>query len=94
MGAAPVAHGEASVGVVESTIWWTVVVAVAMIAVGVCSEGRLKHWLLILMGVVPRQDATGPFGEIPRTEREWALLGRLGGLDDHRSVAPPPEVRD
>ena len=81
-------------GAVQSTIVWTVVVALAIIVVGVCSEGRLKHWILVLMGVVPREDAPGPFGEIPRTEREWALLGRLGGLDDRPSSAPSPEVRD
>lgn len=57
------------------------VIAVAAIIVGVCSHGRLKHWLLIALGAVPRSTAPTPFGEIPRSERDWAMLAPLKGID-------------
>lgn len=57
------------------------VVALAVIVVGICAQGRLKHWILVALGAVPRTTLPTPFGEIPRSERDWMMLAPLKGLD-------------
>lgn len=60
-----------------------VVISLVMVAVGVCSQGRLKHWVLMALGASPRKIPT-PFTEIPRPEQDWMMLAPLKGID-------PPE---
>jgi hypothetical protein len=69
----------------ESVLWWVMGVSVLAIACGVCAQGRLKHWILILLGEVPKEARPGPFGEIPRRERDWSMLSTLVDIE------PPAE---
>lgn len=64
----------------EGTLVAAVGVALAVIVVGACAQGRLKHWILVVLGAVPRK-APNPFGEIPRPETDWMMLAPLKGLD-------------
>ncbi|MBN2176106.1 MAG: hypothetical protein JW722_00440 [Demequinaceae bacterium] len=58
-----------------------VAISLAVIVVGVCAQGRLKHWILVALGAVPRTSLPTPFGEIPRSERDWTMLAPLKGMD-------------
>jgi hypothetical protein len=65
----------------EGTLVAAIGVALAVIVVGACAQGRLKHWILVILGAVPRSTAPTPFGEIPRSEGDWMMLAPLKGLD-------------
>ena len=64
----------------EGTLVTGLVISLGVVIVGVCSQGRLKHWILVVLGASPRAIST-PFDEIPRAEHDWAMLARLRGLD-------------
>jgi hypothetical protein len=64
----------------EHVIVTGMVISLVVVVVGVCSQGRLKHWLLVALGATPRKIPT-PFYEIPRPERDWTMLAPLKGID-------------
>ncbi len=70
----------------EKVLWWAMGVAGVAVVLGVCSQGRLKHWILVLLGGVPREAKLGPFGEIPRGERDWSILTRLVDFEGSSDV--------
>jgi hypothetical protein len=72
----------------ENVYWWAMGIAVVAILFGVCGQGRLKHWILVLLGEVPKETRPGPFGEIPRRERDWSMLVPLVDVE----VAPSAEA--
>jgi hypothetical protein len=74
-------RGDGTMSSLESTIAWAVGVATVGIIVGACSQGRLKHWILVLLGSAPRNTKSVLLSEIPRGERNWGMLQRLSGLD-------------
>lgn len=66
---------------IEHALTMATVIAVVVLVVGVCSQGRLKHLLLIALGASPRKDFPTPFSEITRSEQDWAMLAPLKGID-------------
>jgi hypothetical protein len=58
-------------------------VAAVIVVVGACAQGRLKHWILVALGAIPKEAAPRPFDAIPRTQDEWATLAN----DDDADVA-------
>lgn len=64
-----------------SALVTAMVIALVVIVIGVCSQGRLKHLLLIALGASTQKRLPTPFGEIPRSEQDWALLAPLKGID-------------
>jgi hypothetical protein len=50
--------------------------AAAMCVIGTCSQGRLGHALLWILGAVPRERPSFST-RIPRRERHWSVIGRL-----------------
>ncbi len=53
------------------------IVALAILILGVASQGRLKHLVLVLLGAAPRRPVREFIDEIPRAEHDWAVVGQL-----------------
>jgi hypothetical protein len=64
-----------------------VVLSAGVLLIGTCSQGRLKHAILWLLGAIPRERPTFST-RIPRAEHHWALVGRLS----HDAPEEPPSV--
>lgn len=81
----------------ETFLVWIAVLGVVGIVVGMCAQGRLKYWVLMALGAIPREKRPGFFSEIPRRDRDWALVSRLNGIDGPRFRLPQllePKVVD
>jgi hypothetical protein len=52
------------------------VLAAATCVIGTCSQGRLEHALLWILGAVPRERPSFS-SRIPRREHYWSVIGRL-----------------
>jgi hypothetical protein len=65
----------------DGVVAWAVALAGAILLIGACAQGRLRHALLWLMGAVPREkprlEAT-----VPRGHGHWSLVGPLGDVSD------------
>jgi hypothetical protein len=68
------------VSALEKVLVTGMAISAVVAIVGVCSQGRLKHWFLVVLGATPRKIPT-PFYEIPRPERDWTMLAPLKGID-------------
>ncbi len=65
-----------------------VALAVAVIVVGSCAQGRLRHAILWLLGAVPREKPSLT-ATIPRGHAHWSLVGQLS-YDAPRDEEAPP----
>jgi hypothetical protein len=62
-----------------------VALSAGVLLIGTCSQGRLKHAILWLLGAIPRERPTFST-RIPRAEHHWAVVGRLA----HDAPEEPP----
>ena len=53
------------------------IVAFAILIIGVASQGRLKHFVLVLLGATERRPVRELIEEIPRAEHDWRVVSRL-----------------
>lgn len=61
--------------------------AAIILIIGTCSQGRLRHVLLWILGGVPRKRPTFST-KIPRPEHHWSVIGELS-YDDSEDSSPP-----
>ena len=61
----------------EATFLWGMGLAVVACAAAAGSEGRLRHILKVLVGMVPRTDKFNVYDDVERPDNQWELVGRI-----------------